>query len=266
MREFLTVEANLRCAMRFFGEATGTGEVRALDRTVAMYSGLEYGVFNISLLTRPAGANDGGLDAALSEAARYFTKHTKRWSFWLCDDLLDPSTRRKARQICNDFGLRPISYPPGMIAQKLLPPVRPLPAIECRPVSDVKTRNAFAEITSICFEIPPGIATAVYGPEGAWRGAYQGFVGLVDGRPIAIAAMVEAAGALGIYSLATIPAERHRGYGEALLRKAAAAARTDGSPTTKLEPFILQSTEAGHALYRRMGFRDVTKFTVYLTR
>ena len=35
MREFLTVEENLRCAMRFFGEATGTGEVRALDRTVA---------------------------------------------------------------------------------------------------------------------------------------------------------------------------------------------------------------------------------------
>ena len=53
MREFLTVEENLRCAMRFFGEATGTGEVRALERTVAMYSGLEYGVFNISLLSRP---------------------------------------------------------------------------------------------------------------------------------------------------------------------------------------------------------------------
>lgn len=262
MREFLTVEENLRCAMRFFGEATGTGEVRALDRTVAMYSGLEYGVFNISLLTRPAAAGDAGLDAALGEAARYFTKRTKRWSFWLCEDLLDAATRRKSRQICNDFGLRPISYPPGMMASKLLPPVRPLPEIECRPVSDAKMRNAFAEITSICFEIPPGIANAVYGPESAWRGAYKGFVGLADGRPAAIAAMVEAAGALGVYSLATIPAQRHQGYGEALLRAAAAAAR----PESSLEPFILQSTEAGHALYRRMGFRDVTKFTVYLTR
>jgi ribosomal protein S18 acetylase RimI-like enzyme len=85
---------------------------------------------------------------------------------------------------------------------------------------------------------------------------------MLDGKPVAIAAMVEAAGALGIYSLATIPAERHRGYGEALLRAAAAAARPNGS----VDPFILQSTEAGHALYRRMGFRDVTKFTVYLTR
>jgi ribosomal protein S18 acetylase RimI-like enzyme len=262
MREFLTVEENLRCAMRFFGEATGTGEVRALERTVAMYSGLEYGVFNISLLSRPVGGSDGGLDAALSEAARYFAKHTKRWSFWLCEDLLDPSTRRKARQICNDFGLRPISYPPGMIASRLLPPVRTLPDIECRPVCDFKTRTTFAEITSICFEIPPGIAAAVYGPESAWHGAYKGFVGMVDGRAVAIAAMVDAAGALGIYSLGTIPTERHQGYGEALLRAAAAAVR----PEARMEPYILQSTEAGHALYRRMGFRDVTKFTVFLTR
>lgn len=262
MREFLTVEENLRCAMRFFGEATGRGEVCALERTVAMYSGLEYGVFNISLLTRPATADDGGLDAPLAEAARYFKQHTKRWSFWLCEDLLDPPTRRKARQICNDFGLRPISYPPGMIAPKLLPPVRALPEIECRAVTDDKTRCAFAEITSSCFEIPPGIATAVYVPEQAWNGAYKGFVGMVDGRPVAIAAMVKAAGALGIYSLATIAAHRHRGYGEALLRAAAAASRTE----SRDEPMILQSTEAGHALYRRMGFRDVAKFTVYLTR
>jgi ribosomal protein S18 acetylase RimI-like enzyme len=262
MREFLLVEENLRCAMRFFGEATGTGEVRALDRTVAMYSGLEYGVFNISLLTGPATASEGGLDAALTEAARYFKQRTKRWSFWLCEDLLDASTRRKARQICHDFGLRPISHPPGMVASKLLSPVRPLPKIECVPVDDEKTRCAFAEITSVCFEIPPGIANAVYGPETAWRGAYRGFVGLVDGRPIAIAAMVEAAGALGIYSLATIPSHRHLGYGEALLRAAAAASR----PQSSVEPFLLQSTEAGHELYRRMGFRDVAKFTVYLTR
>jgi len=261
MREFLTVEENLRCAMRFFGEATGTGEVRSLNRTVAMYSGLEYGVFNIALLTRPATASEGGLDPALTETARYFKQRTRRWSFWLCEDLLDAATRRKARQIANDFGLRPISYPPGMMASQLLPPVRPLPEIECRPVNDDETRGAFAEITSLCFEIPPGIANAVYGSAGAWNGLYKGFVGMVKGRPVAIAAMVEAAGALGIYSLATVPALRHQGYGEALLRAAAAWSRpaSDG-------PFILQSTEAGHALYRRMGFRDVAKFTVYLTR
>ena len=104
------------------------------------------------------------------------------------------------------------------------------------------------------------MAYAVYTPERAWKGDYQGFVGLVDGRPVAIVALVAAAGALGVYSLGTLPAYRRQGYGEGLLR--AAVAEMQQRPG----PLILQSTEIGYSLYRRMGFRDATKFTVYLTK
>jgi ribosomal protein S18 acetylase RimI-like enzyme len=55
---------------------------------------------------------------------------------------------------------------------------------------------------------------------------------------------------------------RRKGYGEALMRAALDVVRQrTGHDTT-----ILQSTEAGYSLYRRMGFRDVTRFTVYLTK
>ena len=36
--------------MRFFGYATGMGEIAPLPGGIAMYSGLEYGVFNIAML------------------------------------------------------------------------------------------------------------------------------------------------------------------------------------------------------------------------
>jgi hypothetical protein len=52
MPEFHSVEANLRAAMRFFGEATGSGEIQHIDGAVGIYSGLNYGVFNIALLER----------------------------------------------------------------------------------------------------------------------------------------------------------------------------------------------------------------------
>src|SRR5262252_7610949 len=50
------IERNLRVAMRFFGRATGTGEVRPLDRAEVVFSGLDYGVFNIAFLTTTLGS------------------------------------------------------------------------------------------------------------------------------------------------------------------------------------------------------------------
>jgi ribosomal protein S18 acetylase RimI-like enzyme len=262
MSDFLTVEENLRCAMRFFGQATGSGDIQNLDGSIAIFSGLDYGVFNIALLTQPAGGKDGALEMRLRDIARYFQERTLRWSVWLCQDLLDAQARRREKQIFADRGMRAISHPPGMVAAALAPPARALPAIECRPVADAPMRRAFAEITSMTFDIPYTIAQTVYAREQAWNGDYRGFVGLVAGRPVAIVAMVVAAGAVGIYSLGTVPAFRRQGYGEALLRIAA----TETQLRTGLKKFVLQSTEAGYSLYRRMGFQDAAKFAVYLTK
>ena len=107
-----------------------------------------------------------------------------------------------------------------------------------------------------------GIAKAVYEPERAWLGGYRGFVGLAGGRPVAIVAIVATPDALGVYSLSTLPNCRRLGYGEALLRAAVAAEQQ----RTGITRVVLQSTDAGYSLYRRLGFHEVAKFSVYLTR
>jgi ribosomal protein S18 acetylase RimI-like enzyme len=257
---FQIVEDNLRVAMRFFGEATGGGEIRVTDGVEIVYSGLDYGVFNMALLARPV-SNERDLAAMLATAGRFYHERKSRWSFWLCEDLLDPAARRHSREIFNDAGMRAISHAPGMLAQALPAPSRPLPEIECRAVTDPDSRAAFGGLTVSCFEIPLAVARAVYEPQSAWQGAYRGYVGMVNGTAVSIVALVRAGGALGVYSLGTVPAYRHRGYGEALLRAAIAREKTD-----KTEPLVLESTDAGYRLYRRIGFRDVTNFTVYLTR
>ncbi len=256
---FKLVEDNLRVAMRFFGEATGTGEVRAADGVELVYSGLDYGVFNIALLAAPVSERD--LTTILVTAGRFYRERKSRWSFWICEDLLDAAARRRSREIFNESGMRAISHAPGMLTPALAAPLRPLPEIECRAVSDAESRAAFAGLTVSCFDIPVVVARAVYEPEAAWHGAYRGYVGIVNGSPVSIVALVRAGGAMGVYSLGTIPAQRHKGYGEALLR--AAVAIEQNVPD---EPLVLESTEAGYRLYGRLGFRDVTNFTVYLTR
>ena len=252
------VERNLRVAMRFFGQATGSGEVKLFERAEVVFSGLDYGVFNIAFLTS-ALSSPRDLEDVLEQCSRYYRGRRVRWSFWLCEDLLDSVTRRRTRDIFAGLGMRHISQAPGMVAPTLAPPSRSLPAIDCRPVRDASTRFAFAELTSVCFDIPFSVARAVYEPEGAWNGDYRGFVGYVGGRPVSMVALVRAEAALGIYSLGTLPDDRRRGYGEALLR-AALAEQKDA------EPMVLESTEAGYPLYRRLGFKEAARFSVYLTK
>lgn len=262
MRDFQIVDANLRGAMCFFGGATGTGEIGSLDGALAIYSGLDYGVFNIALLEGDAPDGIDGFTDRLAQCARFFAPRTMRWSFWLCEDSLDAPTRRKARSLLMDRDLRPISQAPGMLAETLTPPVRPLPKIECVPVADRAMRQAFGALTAVSFDIPMGIAKAVYEPERAWLGTYRGFVGLAGGRPVAIVAIVATQDALGVYSLSTLPECRRLGYGEALLR----AAVTGEQQRTGIRRVVLQSTDAGYSLYRRLGFKEVAKFSVYLTK
>ena len=132
---FQTVEDNLRVAMRFFGEASGSGEVRAAD-------GVRDGLLRPGL--RRVQHSDAGAagflrarpDHGPGHRRRFYHERKVRWSFWICEDLLDPSARRHSREIFTEAGLRTISHAPGMVALALTAPSRPLPAIECRAVSD----------------------------------------------------------------------------------------------------------------------------------
>lgn len=261
MQDFQIVDANLRAAMRFFGCATGAGEIHPLDGALAIYSGLDYGVFNIALLDGDSPQGIAGLKERLAQCARYYAPRTQRWSFWLCEDVLDAVTRHRVRDLLMDRDLRPISRAPGMLTETLKPPVRALPKIECLPVADRSTRQAFAALTAVSFDIPMGIAKMVYEPERAWQGDYHGFVGMAEGKPVAIVAIVATGDALGIYSLSTLPECRRTGYGEALLRAAVASEQA----RTGIQRLVLQSTDAGYSLYRHLGFQDVAKFSVYLT-
>ncbi len=261
LREYLIVDDNLRVAMRFFGNATGTGQISSFPGGSAIWSGTEYGVFNIAMLDGPP-QGELGLAERIADAARFFKPRTPRWSFWLCEDHLDLHQLRNSRATFADFGMRPISHPPGMIAASITPSHGTLPKLRVEPVQTPSHQYSFAEITALSFEIPYVIADSVYAQPLAWTGDYHGFVGKADGRIVAIAATVETPEALGIYSLATHPAFRRRGYGEALLREVIAQALERTGPRR----IVLQASEVGHALYRRLGFRDVTRFAVYLTK
>lgn len=81
------------------------------------------------------------------------------------------------------------------------------------------------------------------------------FVWYLLGEPVAssMLATTRSVGLAGVYSVATRPAHRGRGFGTALTAAALAAAREQGYDTAVLEP-----SPSGESMYRRMGFEPLT--------
>jgi ribosomal protein S18 acetylase RimI-like enzyme len=256
------VERNLRRAMRAFSLASEGGEARDMPGVTLVSSGVDYSVFNSAMLSSPAPEGDGGLDRRAAIAAVHFSMRRVGWSFWLCEDLLDPSTRRRAGDILAGRNLRRLTEAPGMLAEALEPPLRPLPWLDYRRVADDRTRGEFCHVTAIAFNLPFAIAQAIYGSERFWRGDYRGWLGYRDSQPLAAAATLAAGGAIGLYSVATLPEHRRQGCAEAIARHALAQASAESGES----PYVLQSTPAGHALYEQMGYRTVGHFTIYVAQ
>lgn len=80
------------------------------------------------------------------------------------------------------------------------------------------------------------------------------FVGYLGDEPVAtsLLATTPSVRLAGVYSVATRPAHRGRGFGSALTGAALVAARAQGFQTAVLEP-----SPMGAAMYRRMGFEPL---------
>jgi Acetyltransferase (GNAT) family len=82
------------------------------------------------------------------------------------------------------------------------------------------------------------------------------FVRRDGGRVVSGSIACVSSGVVGVYSVATVPAFRRRGYGEQVTWAAVGSAPSF--------PAILQPSEEGAALYRRMGFAPVGRYTKWL--
>ena len=192
--------------------------------------------------------------------AVHFDSRGLEWAYWVCEGWMHPRALRRSRKIFERQRLRHSVDLPGMVAERILPPVRPLPALEVRRVCGGPSRDAFCAIGSVCFNVPIAWFHEVFDSDAVWR-KFAGYVGYLDGEPVSTSAIVVGGGVLGVYNVATVPGHQRRGYGEAVMRYALAdAAREHGIQQT-----ILQSTPAGLRLYERMGYRTITNVSVYST-
>lgn len=122
-------------------------------------------------------------------------------------------------------------------------------------VADQATIHDAVACVAAGFEAPPEAIARELGPNLLSIPTFTVVVGSTDQEPVASAmlATTRSVGLAGIYSVATVPAHRGRGYGTAVTAAALELAVEQGYDTAVLEP-----SPAGEAMYRRMGFAPVT--------
>lgn len=250
------VEQNLRAAMRCYSTIGGKAEARDYPSVTVASTGLDVAVFNSAMLREPTST----LAAAIEQADVHFRARKLGWTFWVCDDLVARAARESMRLTFRSRRMSCIATPPGMCADRLLPPLRSSAAMTFHRVCDERTRLEFAHVASIVFSLGFATSKQIYGAPGLWNAPSYGWIGCFEGKPVSIVTVVIAEGALGVYSLGTLPQHQGCGFGETLLRHALEHARSESG----IERTVLQATPQGSHLYLRMGYRIVTNFSIFM--
>ena len=254
---FENVADNLRESFRVVAAGRANGEVRELPGVSIAAAGVTFQMFNAAFLSAPV-LTEAELEQRIHLSTAHFNSRGLQWAYWVCDDWMDSRPRRRARQIFERCGLRHSVDLPGMVAERIAPPVNALPAMNVRRVGDAATREAFCSIGSVCFHVPITWFREVFDNTLVWN-KFAAYVGYQGGVPVSTAAIVMGGGAIGVYNVATIPDQQRRGFGEAVMRYALCEAQRDSG----VHRTILQSTPAGLRLYERMGYRKITRVSVY---
>jgi GNAT superfamily N-acetyltransferase len=202
-----------------------------------------------------------GAEAVIVEAISYFGARSLPFS-WSTGPNTTPGDLGE-RLVAHGFKAQEAQA--GMaIDLQSLPDSVPMPeGLEIERVSGKAFAGDYGDVVSAGFGLPPDfggefariLAEATENSDAAsW-----GYLGRIDGRPIATSGVVLAGGGALIVNVVTLPEARGRGVGAAMTHRPLLEARERGYRIGTLE-----ATEMGYPVYKRLGFEEYCRIKEYV--
>ena len=225
--------------------------------------------------------DDAGADAAIDETIAWFKAHDAPYFFWWTSTgtrPLDLGARLEARGLLSMEGQQK-ALASGIVQSAAGAPVMVMELANAdegmleripegfviEEVRNDQTLEDFKRVFVATYEIPEWAgqgwvdATRSFG---IGRSPWRQFVGYLDGEPVATNMLFNGGGVASVYAVATVPKAQGRGIGAAITLKPLLLARDEGFTHA-----ALFSTEIGHPVYLRIGFRDTgARINRYLWR
>ncbi len=249
--------ANLVTHFTWVQRQTSGMHVDSSTNFVLTDSGLPCDTFNA--VCQAALTSDNAVHG-IHSAIDYFARNKRPFSWWLSpgdqpDNLVD---------LLLEAGLQEDYSELAMAADLSQLPTADLSpnGLQIRRVQTVAELEDFARIISVMWTPPdPEVvrfyqlaAPVILRPDSPmWF-----YVGYVDETPVVTGEATVGDGVVGLYNICTLPDFRQRGFGTAMTLKPLVDAYAENYTTA-----ILQATEAGARVYRRLGFETFGTVTEY---
>jgi GNAT superfamily N-acetyltransferase len=203
----------------------------------------------------------GAADKKIDEALAPFRGRKLPMMWWTAPS----DTPRDLPQRLVAAGLAEAAQTTGMAIdlQKLNENVDPPRGLDVQRLGSQDDLAGCNDVLSAAFGMPGFVAKELakhLRAIGSWpEGPWLGYLGRLEGRPVATSLAAFAAGVAGIYNVATLEDARGRGIGAAITLAPLRDARRMGYRIA-----ILHASAMGFPVYRRLGFREYCKIGQYV--
>jgi GNAT superfamily N-acetyltransferase len=202
-----------------------------------------------------------GLDELIENALSRFRSWNIQNLSWLAEEGI-PARKIKKSLVAHGLTVEESFAIEMAVDLSLLPESTVSPTgLKIIPVEDCKTLSKWIHVASMGFGIPEEFESNWYEifVEAVLDLPFRCYLALLNGQPVGTSQLFLSAGVAGIYNVTCLPEARGQGIGAALTLAPLLYARD-----IEYRIGILQASELGYGVYRRLGFQNFGQLSVYL--